>query len=182
VWKQASARIAANPDPATANAVWQGVDRSIRHAGRRTAVIVDVDGTLCDVSSVRHHVRPELGVEKDFDAFHRASRTCPPNEQAIEFCRRHHAAGHVVVVVTARMDRHHDVTRDWLNQWMPVPFDGPFMREDGLRYSDVVIKRWIHRYLARSYDIVAACDDNPAIVGLWQELGIPVEVVPGWQE
>ena len=147
---------------------------------RRAAVIVDCDGTLVNVSSIRHHVATPG--EKDFDAFHRESRHCPPNEQALEFCRRHHAAGHVVVVVTARMERHFDVTKAWLDEFMNVPFDGPIMREDGLRYSDVVIKRGIHRYLSRHYNIVAACDDNPAIIELWKELGIPVEIVPGWEE
>ena len=147
---------------------------------RRKAAIVDMDGTLCDVTSVRHHV---MGPVKDFDAFHQGSRHCPPNEQALEFCRRHYAAGHVIVVVTARMDRHYEVSRAWLDDFMPVPFDGPIMREDNLRHSDVSVKRRIYAYLSRHYEIVAACDDNPPIVALWRELGVPeVEVVPGWVE
>lgn len=147
--------------------------------GRPKAVLVDMDGTLCDVTAIRHYVmRPKD--EKDFDGFHQASKDCPPHEQALEFCRRHHAAGDVIVVVTARMDRHYEVSKAWLDQHMPVPYDGPIMREDGLRFSDTEIKRRIHQYLIRHYDIVGACDDNPAIVGLWRELGIPVEVVPGW--
>ncbi|MFV8051350.1 MULTISPECIES: hypothetical protein [Mycobacteriaceae] len=48
------------------------------------AVIVDVDGTLCDVSSVRHFVaaRP-----KDFDAFHSAAETCPPHTHVLDEVR-----------------------------------------------------------------------------------------------
>ena len=37
----------------------------------REAVIVDVDGTLCDISTALHHL-------PNYDAFHRASRECPP--------------------------------------------------------------------------------------------------------
>lgn len=145
------------------------------------AAIVDVDGTLCDISTIRHFVQRPSG-EKDFDSFHNASRDCPPHQQAIDYCIRHHAAGHIIVVVTARKDRHYQVTKAWLDQWMPVPYDGPIMRPDDDNYSDVVIKRRIHRYLAKHYRIVEACDDNPAIVALWQELGIPVEIVPGWDD
>ena len=148
---------------------------------RPKCALVDVDGTLADISAIRYHVTTP-GVEKDFDAFHRASKDCPPHEQALAFCRRHHAAGHVVCVVTARMERHYDVTKNWLDRHMPVPYDGPIMREDGLRYSDVVIKRRIYHYLSKSYDIRWACDDNPAIVSLWKELGLEVEVVPGWED
>lgn len=155
---------------------------------------MDMDGTLVNVTSVRHHV---IGPgEKDFDAFHEQSRHCPPNEQALEFCRRHYAAGDIIVVLTARMDRHYDTSKGWLDDYLlpellpipraphlPVGYDGPLMREDGLRYSDVVIKRRIHTYLVKHYNIVAACDDNPPIVALWRELAIPeVEVVPGWVE
>lgn len=150
---------------------------------RPKAVIVDCDGTLANVASVRHHVVvTDDHPEKDFDAFHQASRYCPPNEQALEFCRRHYTTGHVIVVVTARMERHYEVTKAWLDEHMPVPYDGPIMREDGLRYSDTVIKRRIYAYLTRNYQIVGACDDNPAIVALWKELGIPVEIVPGWED
>lgn len=144
-------------------------------------VIVDCDGTLCDVSSIRHHVRTPGA--KDFDAFHQASGDCPPNEQALEFCRRHYAAGHVICVVTARMERHYTVTKTWLDKYMPVPYDGPIMRPDGLIHTDVSVKTRIYNYLARNYTIVACIDDNPKILELWAKIGIPeIETVPGWED
>jgi hypothetical protein len=144
---------------------------------RRRAVIVDVDGTLADVRSIRHHVASK---PKNFDAFHAASAHVPANQQAIDFVTRHHAAGFVIVVVTARLQTWAGVTTTWLDQHVPVPFDGPFHRPDGDFRPDVQVKRDIHRYLSRHYDIRGACDDNPAIVALWDELGIPTEIVPGW--
>ena len=147
--------------------------------GRRKAVIVDVDGTLCDVSSVRHHV---LTKPKNFDAFHASSIDCPPHQQAIDFCSKHFQSGHAIVVVTARMQKWHNITRAWLDMHMPVPFDGPFHRQDGDIRPDVQVKREIHRYLSQHYDIRHACDDNPKVVALWEDLGIPVEIVPGWDE
>lgn len=143
------------------------------------AVIVDVDGTLCDVSSVRHHIaqRP-----KNFDAFHAGSANCPPISQTLGFTEKHHAAGRMVVVVTARMYRWEGLTRTWLNKHLTVPFVGPFMRGDNDFRPDVEVKRDIHAILVgdHGYRIVAAIDDNPAIVALWNELGIPTTVVPGW--
>ncbi len=40
-----------------------------------TAIIFDMDGTLCDVSAIRHLVK---GDERDFDKFHTESVNCPP--------------------------------------------------------------------------------------------------------
>lgn len=146
---------------------------------RPTAVIADIDGTLADVRGIRHHV---LTKPKNFDAFHAASAHVSANAQALDFVAAAHAAGHVVVVVTARRQRWAGVTATWLAAHMPVPFDGAFHRPDGDFRPDVQVKRDIHRYLARHYDIRAAIDDNPRVVALWTELGIPTTVVPGWDD
>ena len=149
------------------------------HRLRPTAVIADVDGTLADVRGIRHHV---LTRPKNFDAFHAASAHVPANAQALDFVADAHAAGHVVIVVTARRQRWADVTATWLAAHMPVPFDGAFHRADDDLRPDVQVKRDIHRYLARHYDIRAAVDDNPNVVALWTELGIPTMVIPGWAD
>lgn len=146
---------------------------------RRPARILDVDGTLCNVTSVRHHVmRPrEL---KDFDAFHAGSADCPPNQMALDYARETVTLGMVPVVVTARMERWRNLTRTWLQRHMPVEFDGPFHRQDGDTRSDRVVKLEILRYLRRHYDIRGAIDDNPEVIALWRSQGVPVTIVPGW--
>lgn len=149
---------------------------------RQKAVIVDLDGTLVDVSSVRHHVLKPKG-EKDFDAFHAASINCPPHQQAIDYCQRHWLSGHAILVVTARMQKWHAVSSAWCESNMPCPYDGPFMaREDGDHHSDVSLKKKLYYYLERNYDIRGAIDDRPEIVSLWRELGLEVEVMPGWRQ
>lgn len=54
------------------------------------------------------------------------------------------------------------------------------MRGDRDDRPDVEVKREIHEFLSRRYDIVAAIDDNPSIVSLWRSLGIETTVMPGW--
>lgn len=148
---------------------------------RPRAALVDMDGTLVNVSSILHYVQRPSN-QKDFRSFHDESLHCPANKQALDFCVRHHEMGHVIVVGSARMQQHYEVSSLWLERNMVTPYDGPIlMRRDGERIQDVFIKRRMFRYLSRNYDIVAAIDDNPPIVALWKELGIPeVEVVPGW--
>lgn len=146
---------------------------------RRTAVIADMDGTLADVRGIRHYVAAK---PKNFDAFHAASAHVPANQQAIDFVTQAHADGHVVIVVTARMQKWFDVTTAWLARYMPVPFDGPFHRQDGDVRPDIQVKRDIYRYLIRHYDIVGAVDDNPNVIALWDSVGIPTTVIPGWDD
>lgn len=145
---------------------------------RKPAVIVDMDGTLCDVSAVVH-----LQAEPDgFIAFHEGCAPCPPNRAVVDWCVDQHSRGREILVVTGRDAWAHGLTVQWLADHLPVPTAGLYMRRDGDFRSNVDVKREIHRHLALTYDIRAAIDDDPEIVGLWQEIGIPVAMVLDWGE
>jgi hypothetical protein len=74
------------------------------------------------------------------------------------------------------------LTTQLLSVHLPVPIDGLHMRPDGDFRSNVAVKREIHNKLALTYEIRAATDDDPEIVFLWQEIGIPVAMVLEWGE
>lgn len=147
---------------------------------RTTAVIVDVDGTLCDVSSALHHITTP-GVTKDFGAFHRAAAQCPPTDWVLDWCAEQKATGHTLVVVTGRMYRHYNDTADWLVRHLPGSFVGPLMRGDDDYRPDTEVKRDIHALLTSpdyyDFEVVAAIDDRPSVIRLWRSLGIPTTVV-----
>lgn len=145
------------------------------------AVIFDVDGTLCDVRSVRHHVQvtPEQRY-KDFRAFHDAAASCPPHEWVAEAARQAEAAGLAVLVVTARMAQWMEQTVWWL-LLNDVPFKQLYMRRNGDSRRDFEVKREILSLIrADGFNPVHAYDDNPNVLQLWTREGIPTTVVPGW--
>ncbi|NUP47260.1 MAG: hypothetical protein HOW97_08090 [Catenulispora sp.] len=141
---------------------------------QRDAVIFDVDGTLCDVRGIRH-----LIAEKGFPAFHAASIDCPPHAHVVAAARIAAADGLAVLIVTGRAERWRRLTSMWL-AIHDVPSTVLRMRADGDYRKDYLVKREILRRLRGRYRIVHAWDDNPAIVQLWAEEGIPTTVVPGW--
>ena len=150
---------------------------------RGPAVIVDCDGTLVDVTSIRHHVVPGLpgwAGRKDFDAFHKASVWCPPIHSTLAAVEEHRAAGRAILIMTARMRRWEPHTRGWLATHS-VRFDHLFMRTDGDRRPDTVVKaELLAQARAMGWDPTHAIDDNPSVVGLWESEGLDVTVVPGW--
>jgi hypothetical protein len=140
---------------------------------RQPAVLVDMDGTLCDVSTVIH-----LQYQPDgFTAFHEACAQCPPNRVVVDWVVHHHGRGYQILVVTGRDAWARELTDQWLTQHLPVPIGGLHMRRNCDSRSNVEVKREIHDRLAVTYDIRAAIDDDPQIVELWQEIGIPVTIV-----
>lgn len=147
---------------------------------RRRAVIVDMDGTLCDVSGIRHYL---TGDYRNFEKFHGASLWCPPNQQALDFCIKHARQGADILIVTAREEKWRRITNAWLEKHFPAGLSwyGPWMRKDLDYRPDHEIKLEIYNEIAQDFHVVAAVDDNPSIVNLWQSLEIETEVVPGWE-
>lgn len=143
------------------------------------AVIFDFDGTLCDVTSVRHHVTDPR--RKNYKAFHYGSLFCPPIEWVVAEVRRHHDAGTHILVVTAREQKWHTLSTGWLEHH-GIPFHEIHMRATGDFRKDRIIKAEILAELAERFDVQHAYDDNPSVLALWEELGIPATVVPGWGE
>lgn len=145
---------------------------------RPQTVIFDIDGTLCDVSSIRHLV--DSGMKnRNFDAFHTQSVNCPTFSWVAEAAREAKAAGFRVVQVTARQQKYEPHTSWWLAD-KGIPSDALFMRPNGDFRPDQDVKRDILDRIIKTHDIVKAFDDNPSIVSLWSEYGVPCVVVPGW--
>lgn len=148
----------------------------------RTAVIVDVDGTLCDVSTVLHHITTP-GQTKNFDAFHGDALHCPPTDWVLRWCEVQKRLGNELVIVTGRKYRWEGETREWLDRHL-VDYHGPFMRGDDDNRDDTEVKRDIYDMLTGDYgfDIVAAIDDRPGVIALWESLDIPTTTVyrPDW--
>lgn len=146
---------------------------------RPTAVLVDMDGTLVDVRDALPHL-PNL------DRFHQHTRHCPPTPHVVDWIERAVDDGHRPIIVTARMYRHQQLTVDWLAEHIPhIDYLGPLMRGDRDLRSDDVVKREILRVIREDhgYDVVAAIDDRPRVIRLWQSLGIPTTIVhrPDWE-
>lgn len=141
------------------------------------AVIFDVDGTLCDVSSVRHHV---LTKPKRFDLFHAEALSCPPHSWVVEALWQHVEHDHIIHIVTAREFQWHDGTVRWLMD-NNIPFDHIHMRPLKDYRPDYEIKSEIlQRIWDLGHTVVHAYDDNPAVIALWAEHSIPTTIVPGW--
>ena len=149
-----------------------------RKVQKPTAVIFDMDGTLADVSSIRHHVQ---GPNRDFHRFHVESAGVPPHEHVVDMAREASEAGHHIAIVTARKAKYRNHTAMWL-ALNHVPSDSMHMRSDRDDRPDYEVKKDIHRKLSSQFDIVHAVDDNPNVIRLWQEHNIPTTVVPGFSD
>lgn len=145
---------------------------------RPKSVIFDMDGTLVNVGPIRHHVE---GENRNFDAFHRASVDMDAHSEVLEFLHRVRELGYTIVVLTARQAKYRDHTAYWLAQ-NEIESDALYMRATGDSRPDYEAKKDIYGRICLRYDVVHAVDDNPNVIRLWNELGLPVTDVGGWPD
>ena len=137
---------------------------------RIPAVIVDLDGTLVDVSAIRHFVD---GSNRDFDMFHRASVGCPPIKETLNFLAMYRSQGLKILIVSARSDKYLALTNMWL-AINDIQCDELIMRSSADPRPDIEVKTSMFHRLATKYRVLAAIDDRPELLSNWSELGIPV--------
>jgi predicted secreted acid phosphatase len=153
---------------------------------KRSAIICDMDGTLVDVSSIRHYVTESLLPDgsykrRNFDDFHKASLFCPAIWSTVDAVQHQWEWGRDVLIVTARSYDYERTTKDWLYKYA-IPYTKLFMRPVGDFRSDVDVKRDILAEIKKTWNVIHAIDDNPQVCYLWREHGIPTTVVPGWTD
>ena len=152
---------------------WTG--EPVAPGAKRPAVIMDADGTLCDVRSVQHFVSNPDGTKAkkpNFHKFHAGSANCPPHEEVAGLARRAHESGMGVVVVTGREARWRDMTAKWLKK-NGIPYDALITRGSNDYRPDHVVKTELLQRVQRSFRPVLAVDDRPDIIKVWHDAGIP---------
>ena len=143
------------------------------------AIIIDMDGTLADVSSIRHHLIP-VDDKKDFHTFHSESVNVPPHPHVVNAAQVAHMLGVKVLIVTARKFLWRNHTAWWLAMHN-VPSDMLMMRGNEDYRKDYLVKKDMLNTIRQAYNVIHAWDDNPSIIKLWKEEGIPCTVVEGWE-
>lgn len=135
---------------------------------RPKAVIVDLDGTLVDVATAVY-----LAKQGDLRAFHEACRSCPPHPIVVDWVTKKHRMGLQVLLVTGRDAWARALTEEWAAEHLPTPFISLWMRAENDYRSNVDVKRDLFEDISRSFRVEAAIDNEPDIVDLWIELGVP---------
>jgi uncharacterized HAD superfamily protein len=143
---------------------------------KKTAHIYDVDGTLANVDPYLHLVR---GPNRDYEAFHEASIDALPNIQVLEMLNNSVYDGHAILIVTSRKDKWRGLTSMWLAK-NDIRSHALFMRQDDDNRPDYEVKKDILNKISNYWNVLHAVDDNPNVIRLWEDHGIPTTKIGTW--
>lgn len=137
-----------------------------------TAVILDVDGTLCDNHG--HCI-----VLPDYPKFYELSADSAPHPFALEYALAAYLAGHKLIVMTGRSEVARDSTVAWLDRHLLTGYDELIMRPQNMHRTPAPIyKRKALEVIRGFFTVVGAIDDDPAVIAMYTEHNIPVTPMP----
>jgi hypothetical protein len=142
---------------------------------KRTAVIVDLDGTVSDSEHVHLHL--EEVARNEWAWFERLIRKAPVfpfAEIIIPALARHYT----LIFITARESNRRAITETWIEEKLGLEDYILFMRTAGSVQPTADFKRMVYdTYIKRDFKVVLALDDNPEVIQLWKSLKIPTLTV-----
>ncbi len=140
---------------------------------KRRAIIVDLDGTLCNVDWRQHIYDAE---PQDWAKINAAAEFDQPNEWCMEILRLFAMQNYKIVFLTGRAATKgaKEITEKWLMMHVGPGVDYElFMRSAKDYREDTLVKAQIYnRKIAPSYDVLFAVDDRQSVVQMWRDMGV----------
>lgn len=125
----------------------------------RTAVVVDIDGTVALMNGRSPYDYSKVSTDV-------------PNDPVVRLVRRL-ARDHQIVFMSGRKAVCYEDTISWLNQYVGVAYDGPYMRKHGDRRHDTIIKHELFtKHVEPRYNVEFVLEDRARVVQMWRESGL----------
>lgn len=156
---------------------------------KQLAIIVDVDGTLANMSGIRgpfewdkvHLDKPHqdvIDLVKDLASL--GAHHFQDDDENGYRTKSVFIKTYKIIITTGRDGVCEEATRKWLTDH-DVPFDEFFIRKAGDYRKDSIIKSEIYMdHIRPYYDVKYVIDDRNQVVDMWRSLGLRVlQVAPG---
>lgn len=135
------------------------------------AVIIDLDGTLCDVKHRLHLIEQQQ--PRDWDTFHSLCVNDSVNDWCKQLAESYISTEVEVFFMTGRPIKYEAETRAWLEKNLaPSTKRTLLMKPDGDFRKDYQFKEEMYLKLRDEYDFILAMDDREETIEMWNKYGI----------
>ena len=140
---------------------------------KQEAIILDLDGTLCNTDHRIHHLNK---TPKDWDSWNAGIMDDEINFQVkcavYGLLQLLHTHPKKLLIVTGRFEEFRTATESWLTRNGIVTYQ-LFMRKKYDFRSDTSVKEEIyHRFIEQDYDVKVVLEDRGKVVQMWRSLGL----------
>jgi len=146
----------------------------------KNIVVIDLDGTLCNVDHRLHYVRSK---KKNFTKFYAEVGNDTPNDWCLYMLSSLFHYRMIIVLVSARPKELTVETRNWLAKWN-IPFHSLYLIRPSYTDStpDVELKQaWLDKFVDKDR-ISFTVDDRQRVVDMWRKNGLTCLHCSDWKE
>jgi len=133
-------------------------------------IVVDLDGTLCDVSRRRQYVASK---PRNWNAWNAGIINDRPIPQVLEVLNALKDR-FPIFFVSGRSDDYRDVTLKWFEKYgiMEHDYNGLLMRKYKDHRDDAIVKGELADQIEKNYKIFAVFDDRRRVIDMWINRGV----------
>ena len=136
------------------------IDKYIPDTSLPSAVIVDIDGTIAKMKDRSPYDYKQVGEDE-------------PQKDVIDLVNLLHNNGHQIIIVSGRDSSCREETKEWLSISGIHKYSELFMREEGDRRKDNIVKYEIfNKFIRDKYCVNYVLDDRNQVVEMWRKLGL----------
>lgn len=150
---------------------------------KRKAVVIDLDGTLCNTDHRQHHVDGRDYQKKDFIKFYEKMSDDTPHEWCVNLLHLYRQAHYAILFVSGRPEEYREKTEEWISRHVALPVSAYqlWMRPTDDYTDDRDIKEGIYRkHIEPYYDVEVVIDDRRKVVERWRQIGLTcLQCAPG---
>lgn len=139
-------------------------------------IIVDIDGTVADITHRLHHVKVAEGLAPNWDAFFDDCHNDTPITNVCNIVNDLHDSGHQIIFVSGRSDRVRSKTMLWIQRHV-LFHCYIFMRKAGDHRPDEILKTELLDQAQQTIgftdaEILCVIDDRKRVVDMWRKRGL----------
>ena len=138
------------------------------------AIIVDLDGTLCNISHRRKWVDGSMGKKDCWNKFFEGIEDDKLNWWCYFICESVRLTKIAeIIFLTGRPENYEHITRQWLSEHIEPYSYYLYMRKDGDFRQDSIVKEEIYRkHIEKNFEIIFCIDDRQQVVDMWRSKGL----------
>jgi uncharacterized HAD superfamily protein len=129
-------------------------------------IVVDLDGTLCDVSRRRQYVATK---PRNWEAWNRSIINDRPIPQVLEVLNALKDR-FPIFFVSGRSDDYRKQTEEWLEKY-DISYNALYMRKYKDHRDDAIVKGELADEIEKEYNIFAVFDDRKRVIEEWLRRG-----------
>ena len=132
-------------------------------------IVVDIDGTICDVKHRRQYVATK---PRNWEAWNAGIINDRPIPQVLEVFNALKDR-FPIFFVSGRSDDYRDVTLKWFEKYgiMEHDYNGLLMRKYEDHRDDAIVKGELADQIEKDYNIFAVFDDRQRVLAEWRRRG-----------